>query len=72
MMPTGCPSTRASAVWMPAPKPLRSISTLPTSAMPSMALRVSYTRSRFSGTTWRSAIASGALQCATRPWNMDR
>ncbi|MNT42651.1 hypothetical protein D3C72_1790810 [compost metagenome] len=71
-MPTGRPSMRASAVWMPVPKPARSSSTLPASATPAIAARVSYTRRRFSGTTWRSASGSGACHAATRPWNIDR
>ena len=43
-------------------------SRLPASARPAMAARVSYTRSRFSGTTARKASGSGAVHAVTRPW----
>ena len=42
--------------------------TLPVSASAVITARMSYTRSRFSGTRWRRARASPACQCFTRPW----
>ncbi|MCY1518800.1 hypothetical protein D9M68_535250 [compost metagenome] len=70
--PTGLPSMRASAVTMPAPKPARNSSSEPVSATPRIAARTSYTRSRFSGTTWRSVRGSAHCQSLTGPWKYDR
>ena len=60
------------AVITPTPNWRRISSTESTSAMVSMTSRMSYRRSRFSGTTWRSLRWSWACQRATGPWKYDR
>ena len=66
--PIAAPSIRASAVTMPRPNARRSSSTEPVSAMPSITRRTSYTRSRFSGITWRSRRGSALSPRASGPW----
>ena len=53
---------------IPMPNFARSSSTEPVSAMVSMIARMSYSRSRFSGTACRRRRWSGASQADTVPW----
>ena len=68
MTPIGRPSTRMKAVMMPMPNFARSSRTEPLSAMVSMIARMSYSRSRFSGTACRRRRWSGASHADTVPW----
>ena len=70
-MPIGRPPRRASTVCTARPKPARSSIALPRSTSPSMTRRMSWLRVRCSGSTLRSASASGASPCTIRPVSRD-
>ena len=72
MTPIGLPSTRMNAVITPIPNFGRISSTEPTSASRWTISCMSYSRSRFSGITWRSGRWSWASHSGTVPWKYDR